>query len=246
MKNIIVIGALSAIAKQCVDAQAKELCRVALCARKEGALNVFATDMRERHPQLTIKIWVCDMLDTSKADHVWQEMVQFCGHVDLTLVAGGALEAQATMEGNPLLAYELIRTNSCACSLWSLLAANTLESQRDGCLAVITSVAGERGRRSNYIYGSSKAQLIALLEGLRARLVSAGVRVVDFRPGMVDSPMTAHLRKGLLAASSKRVGAELARAMAVGDGVVYSPRFWRGVMFIIVCLPFFIFKKIKF
>ena len=143
-------------------------------------------------------------------------------------------------------AFELISVNSASVTAWTLLAANTLEAQRSGCLVVITSVAGLRGRASNYIYGSSKAQLIVLCEGLRCRLASSGVRVVDFRPGLVETPMTAGMKGGLMMASAKRVGAELAWAAEAGDGVVYSPKAWRGIMFVICHIPFAIFKKMKF
>lgn len=245
-KTLIVVGANSAIAKGCISERAPNLSRLALCARDAGALAALADDIRVRHPDLMVKTWVCDLANTSRVPVVWLEMEMFCGALDEVVVAPGLLGRQAAMEADPTLAHELISINCAGVSLWVLLAARSLEKGGRGVLAVVTSVAGVRGRRSNYIYGSSKAQMIALLEGLRCRLWTSGVRVVDFRPGVVDSPMTAHLKKGILAADARQVGARLAMALVDGQGVVYSPSYWRAIMLVIAKLPFFVFKRLKF
>lgn len=246
MKNVVVVGANSAIAKAYISSIGARLGRVALCARNAGALNALELDLRARHPAAAVKSWIHDAKDAGDVDRIWREMVDFVGVAEEVVLAAGALGRQASMAREPKEAYELLVLNSASATHWALLAAQTLKTQRHGCLGIITSVAGVRGRASNYIYGSSKAQLICLAEGLRCELAAYGVRVVDFRPGMVDTPMTAHLKKGLLAAAPSRVGHELSRAMEGRGGVVYSPGFWRGVMFVIRHVPFAVFKKMKF
>lgn len=245
-KNMIVIGANSSIAKDCIAASASGLGRLALCGRNSQSLSVMEQDLQAKFPSLQIKTWALDLMETSKAATAWDEMEAFCGQVDQIVFAPSELGNQMQMEADPELAFSLLSLNCAASTAWLLGAANVLERRRGGVLAIVTSVAGVRGRASNYIYGSSKAQLSTLAQGLRVRLAHVGARVVDFRPGIVDTPMTASIKKGALMASSQFVGQELALAIASKEGVVYSPRFWEAIMFIIRHLPYSIFKRTKF
>jgi decaprenylphospho-beta-D-erythro-pentofuranosid-2-ulose 2-reductase len=124
------------------------------------------------------------------------------------------------------------------------LLANTFERQQHGTIAVISSVAGDRGRRSNYIYGAAKAALSVFLEGLRGRMHATGVAVVTIKPGLVDTPMTAAIAKNFLFTSPERVGKDIHRAMARGTSVVYTPWFWRYVIFLIRLIPEPVFRKL--
>jgi short-subunit dehydrogenase len=126
-----------------------------------------------------------------------------------------------------------------------LRAATHFENQGSGCIAAITSVAGVRGRRSNYVYGASKATVSTFLEGLRGRVAHAGVSVVDIRPGFVETPMTAHLPKKSLFATAASVGERVYRAMVSGDAVVYTPWFWRWAALAIQLIPRSIFSKLS-
>ncbi|WP_250523076.1 MULTISPECIES: SDR family NAD(P)-dependent oxidoreductase, partial [unclassified Caballeronia] len=122
--------------------------------------------------------------------------------------------------------------------------ANRLEAQRHGTLAVISSVAGDRGRPSNYLYGSAKAALQAFLEGLRARLFKVGVHVVDIKPGFVATPMTAGLPlPGPLVATPEKVAKDIVRGIDRKKDVLYTPWFWWGIMLIIRNVPRFVFKR---
>ncbi|MNT30082.1 putative oxidoreductase [compost metagenome] len=121
--------------------------------------------------------------------------------------------------------------------------ANRLAEAGHGTLAVITSVAGDRGRQSNYAYGAAKAATSAFLSGLRQRLFKRGVAVVDIRPGFVDTPMTAHLRKGPLWASPDQVARRIVGGIARGTPVLYAPGFWRLIMLVIRLLPQAVFNR---
>ena len=123
--------------------------------------------------------------------------------------------------------------------------ANRFEQSRGGCIAVISSVAGDRGRQSNYVYGSAKGGLDRFLQGLRNRLYRAGVAVVTIKPGFVDTPMTAALPKNALYASPRQVARGVYRAIEARRSVVYLPWFWRPIMLLIKLLPESVFKRLR-
>jgi len=125
------------------------------------------------------------------------------------------------------------------------LLANRFEAQRHGTLAVIGSVAGDRGRQSNYVYGTAKGALAIFLQGLRNRLHPAGVRVLTVKPGFVDTPMTASFKKGPLWAAPEAVAAAIVAAVERGRDVIYTPWFWWGIMTLIKLVPERVFKKLK-
>ena len=125
-------------------------------------------------------------------------------------------------------------------------AAGQLRKQKSGQLAVITSVAGERGRASNAFYAAAKAALIAFCSGWRARLAADGVQLTELRPGVIATPMTAHLRHGFLTCSAGRAGSICATAIRRRVDLAYIPGRWRWIMLVIRSLPEFIFKKLKF
>ena len=129
----------------------------------------------------------------------------------------------------------------------ALHLAGRFETQGSGVLAVITSVAGDRGRKSNYVYGAAKAGLSTFLEGLAARVHQRHVRVLNIKPGPVDTPMTANLKKSALFATPQRVAVDIHRALRDGkSGVLYTPWFWRWIMFLIRRVPAPIMRKLSF
>lgn len=245
--NIVVIGGNSLIAKESLLSMGKHISSVVLVGRSSDALEAFVSDFSARNPTASVRVVEHDLMNTNESTKSWQKAVDSCpSGVDMVLLAAGILGDQLTYEGNPAEVFGAIAINSASISFFALSAANYFEqAKRSGVLAIVTSVAGMRGRASNYVYGSTKAQLIALAAGLRLRLAKVGVRVVDFRPGMVHTPMTAHLKKGLLMARADVVGRDLADALLTKDGVVFAPSFWRWVMFGITGIPFSIFKKMK-
>ena len=123
--------------------------------------------------------------------------------------------------------------------------APRMEAQRHGALAVISSVAGDRGRQSNYLYGAAKAAVSTFASGLRQRLAKVGVNVLTIKPGFVDTPMTRNFRKGVLWAKPEAIARGIVRAADRGRSVVYLPGFWLPIMLIIRHIPEFIFKRIK-
>jgi short-subunit dehydrogenase len=116
---------------------------------------------------------------------------------------------------------------------------------RQGTLAVISSVAGDRGRRSNYVYGASKGALSIFLDGVRSRLDRAGVQVLTIKPGFVATPMTSHLEQGPLFAQPAQVAKGIVKAVERRRDVVYLPAFWAVIMLVIRLVPRPLFKKLN-
>ena len=165
--------------------------------------------------------------------------------VDAALVAFGDLPDPEQAATDPAYAMRSFSLNATATLALAIVLGRRFRKQGRGTLAVVTSVAGDRGRASNFVYGASKAAVQTALEGLRQRLFKHGVAVVDIRPGFVDTPMTAHLPKNPLYASPDAVGAGIVRAMERRKSVVYLPFFWRPIMGIIRRIPRPLFNRIS-
>jgi short-subunit dehydrogenase len=243
MKNVLIVGATSAIAIACARQWAAEGSRFFLVARNGERLQQVAADLTARGAQFA----ACHQLDIDHLDE-HAAMLARCatelGTMDIVLVAPGTLPDQQACQNDPAVAVREFNTN--AVSVIALLTpiANALEAQKVGALAVISSVAGDRGRPSNYLYGSAKAALSAFLEGLRARLFKAGVHVVTIKPGFVATPMTAGLPlPGPLVATADKVAQDIVKAISKKKNVLYSPWFWWGIMAIIRNVPQFLFKR---
>jgi len=140
---------------------------------------------------------------------------------------------------------EQFETNALSVMAICTLLANRFEAAGCGVIAVISSVAGDRGKQSNYVYSAAKAAVAGFASGLRQRLRGENVQVVTIKPGFVDTPMTASFRKGVLWASAGVVGKSIAREMIRGDAVVYVPWFWRPIMALIRSIPEFAFQRLR-
>jgi short-subunit dehydrogenase len=160
-------------------------------------------------------------------------------------MAHGTLGDQQASQASVELTLQELQTNFISAVSLLTLIANYMEGQRRGAIAVISSVAGDRGRASNYVYGSAMAAKTAFLQGLRNRMAKCGVAVLTVKPGFVDTPMTAHVPKNALFADPADVGKRIYQAMKAGQDVIYVPFFWRYIMLIIIHLPEFIFKRLS-
>jgi short-subunit dehydrogenase len=175
---------------------------------------------------------------------VIESAVAALGGIDVALIAHGTLPNQDFCQEDVEQTLEALHINFMATIALLTILANELESQRQGCIAVITSVAGDRGRQTNYVYGAAKGGVQIFLQGLRGRLFRSNVAVVTIKPGFVDTPMTAGVRKNLLFANADSVGRGIHRAIAGRKDVVYLPWFWRPVMAVLNSLPEKVFKRL--
>ncbi|MCB1671637.1 MAG: SDR family oxidoreductase [Gammaproteobacteria bacterium] len=243
-QRILIIGATSAIAKATARLYAARGLRLHLIARNEVTLNAVADDLRVRGAG-SVSTSVLDVNDFDQHEATLNNAVEKLGGVDVALICHGSLPDQLASEKSFELARQEINTNGLSVLSLLTVLSGIFTAQQHGTIAVVTSVAGDRGRQSNYVYGSVKAMVSTYLQGLRGRLLADNVHVVDIRPGFVDSPMTAHLEKGPLWASPERIAAIIVRSIERGRHTVYAPFFWRFIMFVVRSLPDFIFKRIK-
>lgn len=236
MNRILIVGATSAIAGATARLFAANGCRLCITGRNRARLEAVAHDLEVRGAAQVESILLdCDYLEHHEAAITHAVVVM--GGVDAALIAHGVLPDQKVAEASATAAIESFHTN--AVSLISLLTllASLFERQGFGTLAVISSVAGDRGRKSNYVYGSAKASVSTFAEGLRHRFARTPVRVITVKPGLVDTPMTAAFTKGPLWANPESVAETVHRAMKSGRRVVYAPWYWKWIMRIVRAIP---------
>jgi short-subunit dehydrogenase len=244
MNNILIIGATSAIAEATARVWAGRGDRLYLVGRDERRLRAISTDLGVRGAGAS---WygVLDVNDFARHDDVIGQAVRTLGQIDIVLVAHGTLGDQQRSEHDAGAARREFDTNAVSVIALLTILGNRLAAQGHGTIAVISSVAGERGRRSNYVYGAAKAAVTAFTQGLRGRLHAAGVHVMTVKPGFVDSPMTAHLEKGALWSTPGHVARCIVRGVDQRRNVVYAPWFWSAIMLVIRAIPEPIFKKLN-
>lgn len=243
-QRILIIGATSAMAEACARLWAARGAQLHLVGRDADRLQAQAADLRTRGAA-AVTCGLLDVTDFERHAMVLDAASAELGGVDVVLLAHGTLGDQRAAEQSVSEMLNQIRANGL--SVLALLTdlANRLQAQGHGTIAVIGSVAGDRGRQSNYVYGASKALVASFLQGLRNRLHPFGVRVLTIKPGFVDTPMTAHLRKGLLWVSPRRVAGDIVGSIDRGRDVLYTPFFWRWIMLLIRALPETVFKRLK-
>ncbi|HEY0974509.1 MAG TPA: SDR family oxidoreductase [Solimonas sp.] len=241
--SVLIVGAASAIAEAVARRFAADGARLFLVGRNPQRLEVIAADLRVRGAA-SVTVHALDANDFDAHEAMLAAAERALGGLDQVLIAHGTLPDQALCERDPQALQQALDSNGVSVVQLCNRIATRLQAQRRGTLAVISSVAGDRGRASNYVYGAAKAMVSAYTSGLRARLYADGVRVLTIKPGFVDTPMTQAFRKGPLWASAATVGTRIHRAMRRGEAVVYTPGFWFWIMLVIRTIPEFVFKRL--
>lgn len=242
MKRILIIGATSAIATACARLWAAQGARIFLVGRDEEKLQALANDLGVRGCEFVASF---QMSAEETASHLpmLDAACQMLGQIDIALIAHGTLPDQSACEVDADLTLREFVTNGTSVIALLTLLANQFQRQQAGAIGVITSVAGDRGRPSNYVYGSAKAAVSTFCEGLRARLFKAGVSLTDIRPGFVATPMTQGLPLPKpLVAQPEAVAKRIVAGIEGKVDVLYAPAFWQMIMLIIRNIPRRIFK----
>jgi decaprenylphospho-beta-D-erythro-pentofuranosid-2-ulose 2-reductase len=244
VKKILIIGATSAIAKATARIWAKTGNELFLVARNEQLLESMQKDLLIRGAS-RVNIYQIDFRNFEKHSLMLEQAFKTLGEIDIVLIAHGTLSNQVECEHSVELMLEEIKIN--ALSVLALLTplAKYFELQKNGVIAVIGSVAGDRGRQSNYVYGSAKGMLAIFLSGLRQRLHPFGVAVINLKPGFIDTPMTKNFKKGILWSSPEKIAPQIIQACNRKNGDVYLPFFWFYILAIIKIIPEFIFRKMR-
>jgi decaprenylphospho-beta-D-erythro-pentofuranosid-2-ulose 2-reductase len=246
LRQIVVLGATSGIALEVQRQLALRGCELLLVARSPQRLAEIRSDLEARGagPVFT---YSADLASVQQHAAIFEFARRTFPDFDTVLLAYGSMHTQTESESSVDVLLDELRVNfTSAAAILTLFAAD-LERRRKGCLATITSVAGERGRRSNYVYGSAKGALSLFLQGLRGRLHPAGVRVITIKPGPVQTSMTDHLPNAARFADPEQVGREIVRALERrSPDVLYTPRIWRYVMSAVRQIPETVFKRLSF
>nr|WP_314638640.1 SDR family oxidoreductase [uncultured Pseudomonas sp.] len=245
MKRVLIIGATSAIAAACARLWAEQGSTFFLVARDQEKLEQTAADLRA-HGAKAVTLHSMDATDFASHAPMLSNCLSELQQIDIALIAHGTLPDQKTCEQDVDVALREFAINGTSVIAMLTLLANQLEEQRCGSLAVISSVAGDRGRPSNYLYGTAKAAVSTFCEGLRARLFKAGVSVTTVKPGFVDTPMTQGLKlPPLLLAKPEQVARRIVKGIERKATTLYAPGFWALIMLIIRCIPQAIFKRLS-
>lgn len=242
-RTLLLVGATSAIGHATALCYAQAGWRVLLAARREDEAQRNADDIAAR-TGAEVSLHRLDILET---DSFAAFIDALPGLPDTVVCVVGELGDQERGQKDPAHAVQVLRTNFEGPALLLGLFAERFLARGSGTLVGVSSVAGERGRGSNYLYGAAKAGLTAFLSGLRNRLAPAGLRVITVKPGFVRTRMTAGLKlPPVLTAEAREVGQAIFRA-AQGRGaeVVYVRPIWRPVMMLIKCIPEPIFKHLR-
>jgi decaprenylphospho-beta-D-erythro-pentofuranosid-2-ulose 2-reductase len=246
MRKVVILGATSGIAVEVQRQLARRGCELLLVARSPERLAALQSDLLARGaaPVLTC---AADLASIEQHVAIFDYVRRALPAFDTVLLAYGSMHDQKDSESSVNLLLDELHVNFVSAAAILSLFASELEQRRAGCIAAITSVAGDRGRRSNYVYGSAKGALSLFLQGLRSRLHPAGVKVITIKPGPVQTPMTDHLPNTNRFADPELVAADIVGALERrSPDVLYTPKIWRYVMTAVEHIPEVIFKRSSF
>jgi short-subunit dehydrogenase len=240
-KYLLIIGGNSDIAKSCAIEFAKNSFNLILTTTDKNKLEEFSKHVSNLF-NVNVIIEELDVLNFSYHLEFWNKVKNY--NIEVVLVAVGYLGDQKLAEQNFEEALKIININYTALVSLINIISNDLEKKQKGTIIGISSVAGERGRKSNYIYGSSKAAFSCYLDGLRHRLYSSNVHVITVKPGLVYTKMTSHLKlPKLLTATPEKIAKDIYKAYIKKIDTLYTPYFWKIIMNIIKLIPEKFFKK---
>ena len=242
MANVLIIGATSAVAAELAHRFAKRADRLFLVGRSEAKLSNLSTALDGQVQGQR----VLDFNDTDQAESVVSEAASTLGSIDLVLIAHGWLGDQLLSEADFQHAYDVIHTNYINVVAFLIPLSQRLKQQGGGKIAVLSSVAGDRGRPRNFTYGSAKGALALYLQGLRSSLYDTEVEIYCFKLGPVDSPMTIDHEKNFSFSSIERVADIIEKGLQSRKYCHYVPGYWVWVMWVVRWLPESIFQKLKF
>ena len=242
-KHIVIVGATSGIAEQCARIWIKESAlMLTLVGRDKNKTQALADDLAVRNPSVTIKVVTTDFLSPKE---IAQSVETICTEapVAIALIAHGSLPDQQQCQQDLALNQQTLEVNGISPVLFAEAFATQMEKAQQGSLALIGSVAGDRGRKSNYVYGAAKGLVTRYAQGLQHRFAHTPIKIILIKPGPTATAMTAHLpQRGL--ASAEAVAATIVQGIAQGKAVIYAPKKWAVIMMIIIHLPAFIFNKL--
>jgi len=244
--KVVLVGATRGMGRALARLLAERGAAIFLLGRDPAELAASARDLEARGTPVPVETAVLDLAITAGFAHALDVADGALGRFDTLVVTGGLFARQEELTADPLRLERLLHVNFTGTVVLCQIAAARLAARGGGTVCAFSSVAGDRPRRSNYLYGASKAGLSAFLDGLGQAYAERGVRVVCVRPGFVKTAMTAGLPVPPFAGEPESVARTVLAAMRAGRPVVYAPGVWRWVMLIIRLLPRSIMRRLKF
>jgi short-subunit dehydrogenase len=245
MQHIVIIGATSAMAEHCARlwVQASPV-RLTLVGRDQARTNRVAQDLCVRSPESIVEVLTADFLNAAVIQGVVNTVIAQAA-VDVVLIAHGVLSDQAVCQEDVHACDAALQINGVSPVLFAEAFVKPMAAANHGTIAIIGSVAGDRGRKTNYVYGAAKGMVARYAQGLQHRLAKTAVKVVLIKPGPTDTPMTSELKaKGQKMASVERVAQDIVNGIAAGKPVIYTPGMWQIIMLVMMHLPRLIFDKL--
>ncbi|MDB2444112.1 SDR family NAD(P)-dependent oxidoreductase [Gammaproteobacteria bacterium] len=243
--NILIVGATSAIANATARRFAKKKPRFCLLARDIEKMGLISKDLIIRGAS-DVKCLSIDFTNreqqTSKIEEAFSKYQEF----DIVLLCYGFLPDQSQCQASVEKTIEAIDCNALSVISFLTTLVPYMEQKKKGTIAVVTSVAGDRGRTNNFVYGSAKAMLSAYLQGLRGKLAQSNISVLEIRPGLVDTPMTSHLTKTRLFSTPEIIGKKIEQGIEKNKTTIYAPGYWRLIMYVVKMIPDRLFMRLKF
>lgn len=246
-KRIIIVGATSRLAELCARLWVtKQTVDLVLIGRNLDKLNAIAADLRVRSPKSVVSIQVADFTELLATQSFVDAICHQHGSPDIVLIAHGSLPDQQACQTDLGQVAEAINVNGLSPVLFAEAFANKMQKTGKGTVAIIGSVAGDRGRKSNYVYGAAKGLVTRYAQGMQHRFAGTGVSIVLVKPGPTDTPMTAELKStGAKLASADEVAGLIVEGIEQGKLLIYAPKKWALIMMVIRHLPRFVFNKMN-
>ncbi|MES2459944.1 MAG: SDR family NAD(P)-dependent oxidoreductase [Armatimonadota bacterium] len=244
-QRAIVVGASSGIGAEIARQLAAKGCAVALVARRETELRSLADEINSRTTEPLATVYAHDVRSYDEVPSLFQNICRDLGGLDAIFYAAGVMPRITDSEYSFDKDRAMIEVNVLGAIAWLNEAAQRFEAAGSGTIVGLSSVAGDRGRRGQPVYCTSKAALNTYMEALRNRVGRLGVRVVTIKPGPVDTPLTKGLDKLPMVISAADAGRQILAASEKGKRVAYIPGKWRPVMAVIRSIPSPIFQKLN-
>lgn len=242
IRNVLVVGATSSLGRPLCELMAKRGWNLVLAGRDEEELGRLKSDVAIRY-SARVETCRCDLSDSHFSGDQLLTEANDIFEIDLVVMLAGEM-GDTKLRADAQEIERMARVNYISPAKLLSVFADKIEANRAGDMIVVSSVAGDRGRQSNYTYGSAKGALSLFAAGLRNRLARVGCHVLTVKPGFIDTPMTYNIKSGLIAPREK-VAADILKAFDARKNVAYIPAKWGLIMFIICHIPEFIFKKMR-
>lgn len=245
-QHILLVGATSAMAEHCARlwaAQSPQ--RLTLVGRDAQRLQRVAEDLKVRSPKSHIEVIAMDLLNAQAIETTVSRVVMQ-QPLDVALIAHGVLSDQTACQNDVRQVDASLQVNAVSPVLWAEACVQHMVAAQHGTVAVIGSVAGDRGRQSNYVYGAAKGLVARYMQGMQHRLAGSPVKAVLIKPGPTATPMTAALTaQGQKMASVEQVAQDIVSGVARGHAVIYTPGIWRWVMLVVMHIPRWVFDRVR-